>query len=124
MSYPQPTPGPWKWDWRKDYPVGSPVLDKVDPEDFGIALWVPSPPFALGATGAVICTADRSPAQAEADARLIASAPELLKALEGIERITVGGYRTPDNMAVDLVYANDAARAAIRLVRKVRKSSR
>src|SRR5271170_7105624 len=51
-------------------------------QDFGIAIWVPEPPFTLDATGAVICTANISPEEAWVCAHLIPVAPELLEALK------------------------------------------
>lgn len=72
------TPGPWRCEAR-DEMVHSCIEDKVSKEDFPYQVWVPSPPFVLGATGALVARTD-SGYSAEANARLIAAAPELLEA--------------------------------------------
>ena len=80
MSYMK---GPWKAESR-DSVITSAVLERIPVEDFGIVIWVPYPRFALGATGAVVCTANIDSETAWANARIMAAAPELLEALKWV----------------------------------------
>lgn len=71
------TPGPWRLE-KRDGVVTSQAESKVSRDDFPWKVVVPAPPFALGATGALI--------ENEANARLIAAAPELLRELTHLRR--------------------------------------
>ena len=73
------TPGPWECA-PKDGMVKSTVSANLS-ADWGYVIWMPEPPFAMGATGAAICTANRDAEESEANAHLIAAAPELYAAL-------------------------------------------
>jgi hypothetical protein len=76
------TPGPWYvlWDW-------------IDPETFDTLVVAPDwGPECV----AVVTTYTRDPecdAQGKANARLIAAAPDLLAALEGVQRLLGGDLR-------------------------------
>jgi hypothetical protein len=54
-----------------------------------------------------------NPTEADANARLIAAAPELLAALKSINRLTSPGNRTLDDFMRDMDLACDISRAAI-----------
>jgi hypothetical protein len=83
------TKGPWKVIDRKDHPaIRTVISDKVSVEDFPFEINMPSPPFALGACGALVACKGGLPYEgtAEGTARLIAEAPNLHKALEDAEQ--------------------------------------
>ncbi len=65
--------------------VSSGVLEPLGKQEWGFSIQMPYPPFALGSTGAVVCTANMpNRSEAEANARLIAAAPELLEACRAV----------------------------------------
>ncbi len=87
------TSGPWTFGFAKTYwHVGGPIDE-------------------AGACG-YICRIRNSPV-AEADARLIASAPDMLAALKSIQRTLAPGNRTFDELMCAAGMADDLARAAI-----------
>jgi hypothetical protein len=85
------TPGPWEVDAEDSHKVAS--------EDYGTIAWTPNEP------------AEMPPIMAEmrANARLIAAAPDLLKAL----RYLLGGVLDTEEQGVGLPTAVSRARAAI-----------
>lgn len=67
------TPGPWEWGWRKD--------DEINPGSV-VSMHRPSMPISVA-----MCPRYRGPdhdMRWDADARLIAAAPDLLAALESV----------------------------------------
>lgn len=74
------TPGPWEAE-PIDPAVCSPIVRKLDPRDWERVINMPAPPFALGATGAVVAYKNGAN-----DAALIAAAvnalPRLLDVVE------------------------------------------
>ena len=69
------TPGPWKVEKRGADGIGYPITEPVSVGAFPWLVNVPAPPFALGAVGALVCYEN-----GEANARLMAAAPDLLEA--------------------------------------------
>ena len=80
MSKAQHTQGPWKYEARCGSSIHSSIESCVSLKDYPFSIWIPSPPFALGAIGALVAVTPDNPTQAEANARLIAASPDLLKA--------------------------------------------
>lgn len=76
------TPGPWKFEKRGG--SGRAAIEHNIPEtDYPFAVWIPSPPFVMGSLGCLVCkTNGICPDESEANARLIAAAPDLLEALK------------------------------------------
>lgn len=68
------TPGPWIAFERKTSAIGSNISDPISKDDFGFMIQMPSPPFVLGKTGAMVVTEGMEPGEGEANARLIAAA--------------------------------------------------
>lgn len=75
------TRGPWTLRGRVNEPTAG-VLHSINDQQWGLAIWVPQPPFAYGAIGALVCTANRDSEESLAMARLIAAAPDLYEALK------------------------------------------
>ena len=94
------TPGPWNVD-------GSNI---TGPDDHNIG--IVSGPHTIGASDAALESRMREHARDEANARLIAAAPDLLAALESLMQHFVGD-RTAVNCLGGAGIAADVARAAI-----------
>lgn len=79
------TPGPWKFEKRGG--SGRAAIEHNIPEtDYPFAVWIPSPPFVMGALGCLVCkTNGICPDESEANARLIAAAPELLAIVKELD---------------------------------------
>jgi hypothetical protein len=78
------TPGPWKVIDRRDKSAIKAVIsDRISVEDFPFEIYMPSPPFVLGACGALIARKGGfgNEGTPEATAHLMSAAPELLDAL-------------------------------------------
>ena len=68
-----------KWEAaRRDRMVKSGITDRLDETDWPWIIWMPSPPFALGMSGAAV---SRGNGNAENDAHFIASAPQYVRFL-------------------------------------------
>ena len=98
------TPTPWKFERRGDSSARAAIEHNIPLEDYPFAVWIPSPPFVLGAIGMLIAKTDglhSSSDECEANARLIAAAPELLEALQTLAayangRLDKNPYRIPE----------------------------
>ena len=70
------TPTPWKWQ-RRDGMVHSCIEADISVDDFPFCIYIPCPPFALGATGMLVARTDglgASAQQSEANTRFIVRA--------------------------------------------------
>jgi hypothetical protein len=87
MSAPSFTRGPWTVESRsEDQMVRSVVSDKISIEDFPFEINMPSPPFALGACGALVASKySAKDGDAEANAYLISAAPDMYAALVDVQ---------------------------------------
>ena len=79
------TRGPWTVE-RRGEGFCWPIAEGIPLDRFPLAISIPSPPFAFGELGALVCGP-----LAEANARLIAAAPDLL---EACKRIAADGFGT------------------------------
>jgi hypothetical protein len=80
MSETKFTPGPWTTLGRINQPTAE-VLHALPDSPWGFVIWAPHQSFVFGQLVAVVCTADRPNAESNANARLIAAAPDLYAAL-------------------------------------------
>lgn len=87
----KPTPGPWTVRDRASDSVRTQIEHGVSLEDWRYAIDVPRPPFAFGGIGALVCSRE---ADAEANARLIAAAPDLLSALLWVSEHAYAGGKS------------------------------
>jgi hypothetical protein len=74
------TPGPWEARGRVNAPTAD-CLRGLPDDEWGFVIWMPRPPFVFGRVGAVVATAVKPSVETEANAHLIAAAPELYEAL-------------------------------------------
>lgn len=84
------TKGPWILK-RRDGGIDAPIAWDLSEKEFGLAIWMPAAPFAFGKLGALIPTVEGME-EAEANAKLIAAAPEMFEALK---RIAAAGLVIP-----------------------------
>jgi len=91
------TKGPWKFNDRRGSPLGAFGYEDLSEEKWPFLITMPCPPFAFGKAGAVL-PIGQSEQEQEANAHLIAAAPEMYEALDYL----MASLRTPAwNMAVE-----------------------